>query len=302
MKRRSILVFVAMLAIMMSSFVAMAATIYSEGYFRYTDNGGSVTIVEYFGKEETVTIPNMIAGEPVSKIAKGAFANSNVKSVYVPDTVVSIEAGAFPSGTEVYFLESSSESLIPEGAVIKNDDTEKSDDKTTESTTSNTVVGSDNNSTGNISDGGYEEVVVDDIGSNASDKTDTTNKVDVENQSQDKTSDTSNDKLSNDKITNERTENEKIAIEGSDDDENINPDVEVSDETTEQQMVTLDYAANGEEDEMVYESKDTMSPKGEKPVNSGKLTLASVLTIIMVILIFAVVLIIVHLRKKKNDE
>jgi len=75
---------------------ALAATVYTEGYFYYTESGQSVTITGYFGKESTVTVPSFIDGCPVNTIAAGAFSDSTyVKTVNLPDTVTTVETGAF---------------------------------------------------------------------------------------------------------------------------------------------------------------------------------------------------------------
>ena len=77
---------------------------YIHGYFRYTITDQSVTITAYLGEESTVTVPNMIGGNPVNRIASGAFAsNPAVKTVYLPDTIVTVEEGAFSPGQTVIF-------------------------------------------------------------------------------------------------------------------------------------------------------------------------------------------------------
>ncbi|MCR5294712.1 MAG: hypothetical protein K6E30_05995 [Lachnospiraceae bacterium] len=81
-----------------------ASAVYTNGYFRYISEDQSVTIVSYFGREEVVRVPNRIAGNPVNVIAKGAFSdNKNVKTVYLPDTIMSVEEGAFGSAQSVVF-------------------------------------------------------------------------------------------------------------------------------------------------------------------------------------------------------
>ena len=71
-------------------------TVYSEGYFYYTVDDGSITIVGYFGNETEVTVPAMIAGIPVNTIAPGAFDGTTVRKVNLPDTIMSFEAGNSP--------------------------------------------------------------------------------------------------------------------------------------------------------------------------------------------------------------
>ena len=77
---------------------------YIHGYFRYTVDDSSVTITSYTGREEDVTVPAMIGGNPVNVIASGAFAdNGYVKTVRLPDTVTTVEAGAFGADQRVIF-------------------------------------------------------------------------------------------------------------------------------------------------------------------------------------------------------
>ena len=85
------------------SVTAFAET-YTNGYFQYTVEDSSVTITKYFGTEETVTVPNMIAGNPVNTIAAGAFdGNDAVKSVTLPDTITEVQPGAFAAAQSVNY-------------------------------------------------------------------------------------------------------------------------------------------------------------------------------------------------------
>ncbi len=82
---------------------AAFATVYSEGYFKYTIADESITITEYFGKEETVTVPAMIAGIPVNTIASGAFSGSGIRELNLPDTITDIESGAIDAGVVINY-------------------------------------------------------------------------------------------------------------------------------------------------------------------------------------------------------
>lgn len=83
---------------------AKAAEVFTNGYFQYVVEDHSVKIVSYFGTQEEVTVPNMIAGNPVNEIAKDAFAgNQDVKKVNLPDTIMTIEEGAFGEGQTVVY-------------------------------------------------------------------------------------------------------------------------------------------------------------------------------------------------------
>ena len=91
------------LIVMLVPSLAFAET-YAHGYLRYEVADQSVTITGYEGREEAVTVPAMIGGNPVNAIAAGAFADaSTVVAVYLPDTVTSVEQGAFGVGQAVVF-------------------------------------------------------------------------------------------------------------------------------------------------------------------------------------------------------
>lgn len=74
----------------------IAATTYTEGYYYYEVQDESIVITGYFGSDTEITVPARIAGYPVSKIASGAFSHaSTVKKINLPDTIMTIEEGAF---------------------------------------------------------------------------------------------------------------------------------------------------------------------------------------------------------------
>lgn len=85
------------------SLTVTASQIYTEKTFEYTIEDESVTIVSYFGDDEEVTVPNMIAGFPVNTIASGAFANTALKNLYLPDSIMTVEPGAIRTGTSVIY-------------------------------------------------------------------------------------------------------------------------------------------------------------------------------------------------------
>ena len=59
-------------------------------------SGLKAKITSYFGKDEDVTIPNTIDGFEVVGISEGAFTGNNfIKSVIVPEGVISIDTDAF---------------------------------------------------------------------------------------------------------------------------------------------------------------------------------------------------------------
>ena len=69
-----------------------------------------MTIISYDGREETVTVPFMIAGNPVNTIGPEVFAkNDAVKVVYLPNSVVEIDDTAFSEKQTVIYYNSESE-------------------------------------------------------------------------------------------------------------------------------------------------------------------------------------------------
>ena len=90
--------------LLLSSTVAFAedATTYTQGALYYTVSDASATITGCFGRDETVEVPASIAGIPVNAIAAGAFTgNAYVKEIILPDTIMTIEEGAFASNITV---------------------------------------------------------------------------------------------------------------------------------------------------------------------------------------------------------
>jgi len=77
---------------------------YSNGYYYYTVEDDYVIITGYFGQEKEITVPDSIVGRPVSTIATGAFADSEtLTTVHLPDTVMTIENGAFGPNQKVIY-------------------------------------------------------------------------------------------------------------------------------------------------------------------------------------------------------
>lgn len=117
--------------------VASASTVYTEGALYYTIADESITITGYFGRDEVVTVPASIAGIPVNTIAKGAFTGSSaVRVVDLPDTITTVEEGAFASGITVNY---NSNIVQPDDPTPpddgKQDDPTKSDDGKKDDTT-----------------------------------------------------------------------------------------------------------------------------------------------------------------------
>lgn len=153
MKRTIQALIFALIFILSCSFTTFASEVYTEGYFKYTVEDDSVSIYEYYGKESEVTVPSMIVGNPVSTIAKGAFSdNSNVKKVNLPDTIMTIEEGAFAPGISIVY-DSNTDEPIESGTTDKPSDPDDPD--TSSGNTENT-----DNTTDKANDVGIEEIEV----------------------------------------------------------------------------------------------------------------------------------------------
>lgn len=117
--------------------VASASTVYTEGALYYTIADESITITGYFGRDEVVTVPASIAGIPVNTIAKGAFTGSSAARVVdLPDTITTVEEGAFASGITVNYnsnIVQPDEPTPPDDG--KQDDPTKPDDGKKDDTT-----------------------------------------------------------------------------------------------------------------------------------------------------------------------
>ncbi len=84
---------------------SFAATVYTEDAFYYTIEENSITITGYFGDEDVINIPSVIAGIPVNHIAPYAFEGSSVTIVNLPETIETVEKGAFDANVTVnYFM------------------------------------------------------------------------------------------------------------------------------------------------------------------------------------------------------
>ena len=131
---------------------------YIHGYFIYTIEDDSVTITDYTGSESIVTIPAMIGGNPVNTIATGAFADSeSVTTVSLPETITSIQAGAFKDGQTVSYYSTSSSGA---GTAQEAEGTGETDNRTDDSGGSGSNAGTDVADNYDAADGQYEEAEV----------------------------------------------------------------------------------------------------------------------------------------------
>lgn len=63
--------------------------------FHWREEADGVTITDWLGREDTVTVPAELDGLPVRVIGPGAFQNADCETVILPDTLYTLEDGAF---------------------------------------------------------------------------------------------------------------------------------------------------------------------------------------------------------------
>lgn len=63
--------------------------------FQYESKGNKLSILKYIGNETSVIIPENIQDKNVEVISEGAFANTNIEAVILPDSLKRIEGDAF---------------------------------------------------------------------------------------------------------------------------------------------------------------------------------------------------------------
>lgn len=99
--------------------------------FKYSINGTGVVIEKYIGNEDKAEIPSEIEGKPVEIIGANSFYGSPLKEIVLPNTIKTIEKGAFSrtiitslnipeSVTEIKensFRDSSLESIVIPGSI-----------------------------------------------------------------------------------------------------------------------------------------------------------------------------------------
>ncbi len=66
-----------------------------QAQFTYTTNNDAVTITGYTGSNSSVIIPSVISNLPVTRVGDWAFYATSVANILIPDSITSIEDGAF---------------------------------------------------------------------------------------------------------------------------------------------------------------------------------------------------------------
>ena len=86
-----------------------------DGYV-YDIEGRGIIIREYIGKEQKITIPEIIENKPVTKIASEAFEGKNILEINMPDTIKEVGKYAFASNMYMTSIKLSANlKAIPEG-------------------------------------------------------------------------------------------------------------------------------------------------------------------------------------------
>lgn len=70
--------------------------------FEYSVKDGKATITSYLGNGDIVDIPAELDGYPVAVIGKGAFEDSNITAVRLPEGIEEIKSCAFKDCFELY--------------------------------------------------------------------------------------------------------------------------------------------------------------------------------------------------------
>ena len=120
-----LLILVLLLAVLAPISALADDTVYSYGFLLYRVEDGGIVIVGYVGDEETeVYVPNSIGAYPVSVIAAGAFDDApDVRTVYLPDTIMEIQPGAIPTAIGIvrdYNLDAGSDQNRQGSTVVDN--------------------------------------------------------------------------------------------------------------------------------------------------------------------------------------
>lgn len=93
--------FLSIILVLFVNNAVFAETIYTEGALNYVIRDGSIIIINYFGNESKVTVPDHIGGYIVTGIASNALTKECIKKVVLPETIISIEEGAIIEHTPV---------------------------------------------------------------------------------------------------------------------------------------------------------------------------------------------------------
>lgn len=116
-----------LITLLFSNVIYADSTVYTDGPLLYViEDNGEITIVEYFGREDSVRIPMAIGEHTVTGIADNAFKDGDVKSVELPNTIKHLGNNAFGSNVQVTKLDA--KDYYDDVEVIE-DETQKEDEE-----------------------------------------------------------------------------------------------------------------------------------------------------------------------------
>ena len=104
--RRSLTIVLIMILIASSAALSVYADVALDGIdFDINSENFTATVLDYYGSQENVIIPEKINGFTVTAIADSAFANKGVRSVSIPGTVTSVGKYAFENCKQLESIE-----------------------------------------------------------------------------------------------------------------------------------------------------------------------------------------------------
>lgn len=118
------LIIVCFVCISMLPIKVFADEVYTEGYFQYKIQNNTIEIVGYYGSESEVFIPESIGEMPVVTIKKDVFYSPNIQTIHIPETVTTVESGAFTKATGLTTIYNASEkvaSQLPSNVTVIED-------------------------------------------------------------------------------------------------------------------------------------------------------------------------------------
>ena len=76
--------------------IAVSGETLTYGDYEYEVNdNNTITLTKYIQSSTEFTVPSEIDGKPVTKIGQNAFAKTDVRTIALPDSVTTIDSGAF---------------------------------------------------------------------------------------------------------------------------------------------------------------------------------------------------------------
>lgn len=110
-------------------------TVYTEGTLKYKINDdGTVTIIDYFGVDKEVKVPMNMGMYIVTEIGPGAFANSDIEKIEIPNTVTTISEDSFKNidSIEIESFNMNDEIIDNEIKIVYTEKKDQNKEETTE--------------------------------------------------------------------------------------------------------------------------------------------------------------------------